>query len=319
MNQQPLTQTINKPTPPRQHGRLVALLLAALVLLGPLAGTALAQQNKVAVCHLNGDGTYIPITIADPALPTHLAHGDLVVGVDVDENCEPLDADGDGIPNDSDNCVNVANPGQEDRYGSAAGDDCEDLDGDDMPDVAEDNFCLSIDGELLISQGTALCDSTATTGTGSNVAVANGDGAEAYAAVAPPIDPTPIPGANNSATAVGDRAVALAGFGNNNSATAIGEDSEVLVFDGDNNSATATGTGARAGADEGDNNTAVASGANAEAYASDGINNRATATGDGAIAVAHFGENNSATSTGVYTCAGAGDSDETAVNEDLCG
>lgn len=49
-----------------------------------------AGQEKVAVCHLDEEGNYIPINIADPALDAHLAHGDGVVGEDLDENCDPL-------------------------------------------------------------------------------------------------------------------------------------------------------------------------------------------------------------------------------------
>ena len=41
------------------------LALSMLLLPGSLATTALAGQEKVAVCHLNGEGNYIPITIAD--------------------------------------------------------------------------------------------------------------------------------------------------------------------------------------------------------------------------------------------------------------
>jgi len=281
----------------------LSLLLAALVLFGPLAGTAQAGQDKVAVCHLNSDGNYIPISIADPALPTHLAHGDLEVGVDVDvdENCEPLvpDADNDGVADAEDNCLDIANPGQEDRYGTAAGDACEDLDGNGTLDVNEANFCLSIDGVLLESRGTAICDSSTTTGQEPNVAVVNGDGAWAYAAVH--ASGTPLPGDNNRATAIGDNARAITGDGNNNSATASGNSAHALAARGDNNSATAEGDYAYAEAFNGNNNSATATGEEAAARAVSGDNNSATANGDSMSA-----------------CAGEGDSGETAVNEDLC-
>ncbi|MCB0173096.1 MAG: thrombospondin type 3 repeat-containing protein [Anaerolineae bacterium] len=315
----------------------LTLLLALFASFGPLAGTAQAGQDKVAVCHLNGDGNYVPINIADPALPAHLEHGDLVVGVDVDENCQPLESDGDsdGVPDAEDNCANVANPGQEDRYGTAAGDACEDLDGDGTPDVNEANFCLSIDGVLLESQGTAVCGSSPTTGQEPNVAVANGDGATAYAAVH--ANGTSLPGDNNTAIAIGDNAVAIAGEGDNNSATASGNSARALAakgnnntaiaegddayaeaFNGDNNSATATGTDAAARIFNGNNNSATATGTSAFAGADEGDNNTVTAEGDDAYAEVFSGDNNSATSTGVYTCAGAGDNGETAVNENLC-
>ena len=66
------------------------LFLLVVSLLLP-AAVALAQgQEKVAVCHVDDAGNFVPISIADPALDSHLAHGDAEVGVDLDENCEPL-------------------------------------------------------------------------------------------------------------------------------------------------------------------------------------------------------------------------------------
>ena len=59
----------------------------------------------------------------------------------------PPDGDNDGVPDASDNCPSVSNPGQEDTYGDARGDACEppppppDVDGDGVPD-ANDN-CIS--------------------------------------------------------------------------------------------------------------------------------------------------------------------------------
>lgn len=49
-----------------------------------------AKADKVAVCHLNGNGSFHVINVSGNALPSHQAHGDLVVGVDADENCQPL-------------------------------------------------------------------------------------------------------------------------------------------------------------------------------------------------------------------------------------
>lgn len=70
--------------------RKIVLVLLVVSLLLP-AAVALAQgQDKVAVCHLDDEGNFVPISIADPALDSHLAHGDAEVGVDLDENCEPL-------------------------------------------------------------------------------------------------------------------------------------------------------------------------------------------------------------------------------------
>ena len=290
----------------------LSLMLTAVILLGPLATAVLAKPEEVAVCHLKEDGTYKLLNLPEQALPDHLDHGDLVVGVDVDENCEPLipDADRDGVADAEDNCINVPNPGQEDNYGSAAGDACEDLDGDGTPDVQEADFCLSIDGVLLVdSGGTATCYSTASTGSGSNIAVANGDGAHAEA----------TNGDNNTATATGANAEARAGNGSNSTATADGDGAEAYARQGNNNTATATGIGAEAQAVFGNNNIATADGDGAFAGAGVGDNNSATATGANAVALAVSGSNNSATSTGVFTCAGEGNDGETAVNENLCG
>ena len=47
------------------------------------------KADKVDVCHVTGNGFNV-ISVSGNALPAHQAHGDLVVGVDADENCEPL-------------------------------------------------------------------------------------------------------------------------------------------------------------------------------------------------------------------------------------
>jgi hypothetical protein len=57
------------------------LMLTGLLSLGLLSpATVLAGQDKEDVCHLEGNGTYILINIAEPAYPTHEAHGDVKVG-----------------------------------------------------------------------------------------------------------------------------------------------------------------------------------------------------------------------------------------------
>jgi len=80
----------------------------------------------------------------------------------------PCDDDGDGIPNEEDNCPDVANPGQEDIDGNGIGDACQDVDGDEIidledncPDVAnpgqEDidgngigDACQDVDGDTIL-------------------------------------------------------------------------------------------------------------------------------------------------------------------------
>lgn len=46
---------------------------------------------------------------------------------------DPSDVDADGVPDSSDNCPILANPGQADRDGNGVGDDCQDDDGDGVP------------------------------------------------------------------------------------------------------------------------------------------------------------------------------------------
>ncbi len=90
--------------------RLCIVLLPLLLVLGctepTLTGVTLEEtvvagkkgQNKVDVCHVTGNGSYILITIAEPALPAHLNHGDGQPGDPVsgmegfvfDESCEPV-------------------------------------------------------------------------------------------------------------------------------------------------------------------------------------------------------------------------------------
>jgi hypothetical protein len=327
---------------------LLSLLLAAMVLLGPLAGSVLAKTGRTSICHRTGNGRYRVIQVGDPSLNAHLAHGDLIVGVDVDENCEPLvqDSDGDGVADDVDNCVDVPNPGQEDSYGSAAGDACEDTNGDGTPDTAEANFCVSIDGVLLISVGTAVCDSTATTGAEPNVALANGDLAQAFAGTN---SVSPYEGSNIQVSAIGDYAYAVGGgyapwgydganltviangFGTYATSIPSSNTSSIATGSGAWSQAnycidctsTATGNGANTAAGNGTNNHGTATGENAYAWAWLGSNNTATANGDNAVAYAQWGNSNSATSTGVYTCAGGFDGsnlnvNEVAVDVDLC-
>jgi len=45
---------------------------------------------KVDICHITGNGKYVKISVSENAKQAHLDHGDGIVGVDFDENCEPL-------------------------------------------------------------------------------------------------------------------------------------------------------------------------------------------------------------------------------------
>jgi len=78
------------------------------------------------------DGTEV---LVQQTNPRDRCDGDLV-------NCAEGDADNDGIPDSTDNCPFVANPGQEDRYpppvGNGIGDACDDVDQDGIKDRDED-------------------------------------------------------------------------------------------------------------------------------------------------------------------------------------
>lgn len=189
---------------------ILGCLLAGFIVFGLNIGIASAKPNMVQICKLNDQGVYMVIKIAEQAVPAHVANGALIVGVDVDENCDPLivDSDGDGVADDMDNCANVPNAGQENTYGSSAGDACEDSDGNGTPDAQEAHFCLSIDAVLVISQGSAVCDSTASTGSAPNIALASGDQAKAYAGTN---SVSPFEGSNIQVSALGDYAYAVGG------------------------------------------------------------------------------------------------------------
>ena len=78
------------------------------------------------------DGTEV---LVQDTNPRDRCDGDLV-------NCQEGDADQDGIPDSTDNCPFIANPGQEDRYpppvGNGIGDACDDVDQDGIKDRDED-------------------------------------------------------------------------------------------------------------------------------------------------------------------------------------
>ena len=59
--------------------------------------------------------------------------------------CLPPDGDGDGVPDDSDNCPIVANPGQDDTDADGAGDACDICPNDAANDVDGDSVCGDVD------------------------------------------------------------------------------------------------------------------------------------------------------------------------------
>ena len=113
------------------------------------------------------DGTY-DLTADPPAgspwLPGVL-DGVAVSGADLDvgdivlqEEVVGMDADGDGVADDADNCPDVANPDQGNRDGDALGDFCDpDADGDSIDD-AEDNCVLFANADQADGDGDGLGD-----------------------------------------------------------------------------------------------------------------------------------------------------------------
>jgi len=94
----------------------ILVLIASFV----LPTTVFAGQEKTSVCHITGaydfgNGSVAighVITIANPALPAHMKHGDateyqMQTLPDGDIVCTPnIDSDGDGVPNSADACDN---------------------------------------------------------------------------------------------------------------------------------------------------------------------------------------------------------------------
>ena len=264
---------------------LVVMVAVATGVVG-MASVASAGPEKSDVCHFRrGSDTWKLIQVgSDNALADHLSHGDGVPFGDVpglggayefDADCAVVlvDADFDGVKDRDDNCPNIANPDQADTYGSPAGDACEDTDGDGVLDVDEPDFCVSVDGVLLVARGTSECESVPSA-VGTNEAVA--DGAGARAAIAS--------GDSNTATAAGVGASALAGFKAGNVAEAQGDGASATATGG-NSTASAIGRNAEARALTPDpNNTVIAHGDDASARIDGGANNTASAIGVGARA-----------------------------------
>lgn len=131
----------------RQLAAALAVLTAAA--LGVVVAPATAgPPEKADVCH-DGDDGWEVINIAEPAFDAHIDHGDAFPGEPVpgmaglvfDEGCVPvvLDSDGDGVPDDLDQC-----PGEDDTL---------DADGDGIPDGCDLGEVLAVAYTDVVDDG----------------------------------------------------------------------------------------------------------------------------------------------------------------------
>lgn len=125
----------------------------------PLDGTVSVDASSVTVT-LSSDerATAGPLTIGAGG-PLDLQYA---LRIQPANGGGPLDSDGDGVPDSTDNCPSVANPGQADSDGDGLGDACEgsggaDRDGDGVPD-ATDNCPDTPNANQLDSDGDGVGD-----------------------------------------------------------------------------------------------------------------------------------------------------------------
>ena len=78
---------------------MIVMLAAMMVITSTYVSSVSAEgQDKVEVCHVDGQGNYSQISIADPALDSHVAHGDArpgeaipnMAGYNFAEDCSPV-------------------------------------------------------------------------------------------------------------------------------------------------------------------------------------------------------------------------------------
>jgi hypothetical protein len=70
--------------------------------------------------------------------------------VSFDLGAGPIDVDGDGVPDASDNCPNVPNPGQEDSNGDGVGDACTPPPSSGSPGASPGKLALKVKGKARV-------------------------------------------------------------------------------------------------------------------------------------------------------------------------
>ncbi len=128
---------------------MVAVMIGAMVFLGTSVASVDAGQEKVSICHMEGNGDFHIISIADPAYDTHIAHGDY----DALTLFADLDDDGFGAGEALGLFCEVL------PFTSLTDDDCDDDNADEFPGNPEvcddvDNDC---DGVVDDIPGTSCC------------------------------------------------------------------------------------------------------------------------------------------------------------------
>ena len=94
-------------------------------------------------------GTY-DVTVINPDGTVYKAHNALTL------TGRPLDADGDGVVDDVDNCPADVNPGQSDRDGDGLGDVCDFCPRDPDNDVDGDGVCGEVDNCIAVANSDQL-------------------------------------------------------------------------------------------------------------------------------------------------------------------
>lgn len=276
------------------------------MVLAPDAGAKKVDKaHKTTVCHADGKGRVKALSVADAAVGAHVGHGDALIGDPVEgmagfvwgPGCVPelVDSDGDGVGDADDNCPDVANPDQADRYGGPEGDACEDTDGDGVSDADTADLCVSRDGVLIVQRGDTVCSTVASFTGEPNEAIAVGSDSRARI----------FTGSANRVVAVDVATAEVFGGGDRNWVTAIGDPGAAasgaafasVVLGSDDNVVRAEGRHASAEVRRGSSNTVLSTGLGASAQVIDGASNEVVVSEDNSSGFVNRGDGNIVTVT----------------------